>query len=364
MKYNGVEYVSGEIIGDYGVRFVKEAGSYKNRRKARFICPFCGKDFITDFREVKRGHVKSCGCYKRKYMGIPYKEGQELGTNGVIFLADVKKEKGKERRAIFRCPLCGSDFEAIIGKVKRGNTRHCGCGSHPVKIGQKYGRLTVIRLVPQPKEKRGKAVWECRCDCGNIVQTKSDNLIRGWKKSCGCLLKESFEKKRKDMRGKKFLGLTPIEPVEGMRKNGGIVWKCRCDCGNICYIRQGALGHTASCGCAVSKGENQVAKILEEFGLKFERQKIFRGCINPKTDRHLRFDFYLLEHNCCIEFNGEQHYHPVEYFGGEDGLCQTQYRDNLKKEFCLNNGMSYIELTYNMSAEDIKEKIRNELRKE
>lgn len=366
MKYNGIEYSSGDIVGDYNIRFIEEVQSENSQRKAKFICPLCQKEFITGFREVKQNRTKSCGCKRKKKVPsnkIYYSKGQELGANGVVFLADIENKTGRDRRAIFKCPLCGESFEASISNVKSNKTRHCGCGSHPVKVGQRYGRLTITKLIPQLGKKCGHAIWECKCDCGNVVQVKSDNLIRGYKKSCGCLLKESHEKRKKDMRGKKFLGLTPIEPVPDMRKNGGTVWKCRCDCGNICYIRQGALGYTASCGCVVSKGENQVANILESLGVKFKRQKTFKNCINPKTNKSLRFDFYLPDYNYCIEFNGEQHYHPIQYFGGEEGLYKVQYRDNLKKKFCLDNGIIYIELAYNMSIEDMKEKIKDELRR-
>ena len=48
---------------------------------------------------------------------------------------------------------------------------------------QKFGRLTAIRYL-------GKSKWECKCDCGNIVDIFGEHLRRGHTKSCGCLLKE------------------------------------------------------------------------------------------------------------------------------------------------------------------------------
>lgn len=52
------------------------------------------------------------------------------------------------------------------------------------------------------------------------------------------------------MVGKKFGFLTVLEPTDE-RSNGSIVWKCKCDCGNICYIPTSNLSrnHTRSCGC-------------------------------------------------------------------------------------------------------------------
>ena len=37
---------------------------------------------------------------------------------------------------------------------------------------------------------RGCAIWECECNCGNIVRVRGTNLTYGTAKSCGCLHRE------------------------------------------------------------------------------------------------------------------------------------------------------------------------------
>lgn len=54
--------------------------------------------------------------------------------------------------------------------------------------GQRFGRLTVLREEPQ-RDKYGRVMWICRCDCGNIVSVAGTDLRRGSTKSCGCLPK-------------------------------------------------------------------------------------------------------------------------------------------------------------------------------
>lgn len=51
--------------------------------------------------------------------------------------------------------------------------------------GNKYGKLTVLRRVENAP--KGKARWECRCDCGNVVIVRGGDLKYGTVKSCGCL---------------------------------------------------------------------------------------------------------------------------------------------------------------------------------
>jgi hypothetical protein len=54
--------------------------------------------------------------------------------------------------------------------------------------GQKFGRLMAIKV--NGINKYNRTIWECQCECGNIVNVLSNNLIRGATKSCGCLKKE------------------------------------------------------------------------------------------------------------------------------------------------------------------------------
>ena len=54
--------------------------------------------------------------------------------------------------------------------------------------GQRFGRLVVIE--DSGERKQTNVMWLCKCDCGNDVKVKSNNLIRGDVKSCGCLRKD------------------------------------------------------------------------------------------------------------------------------------------------------------------------------
>ena len=57
--------------------------------------------------------------------------------------------------------------------------------------------------------------------------------------------------KKIDIVGKRFGKLTVIEECKEHDKHNKIVYKCLCDCGNICYKQSSPLrtGRTKSCGC-------------------------------------------------------------------------------------------------------------------
>ena len=74
----------------------------------------------------------------------------------------------------------------------------------------------------------------------------------------------------------------------------------------------------------------------------------------------LPFDFYLPQYNCCIEFDGEQHYKIIKHFGGFDKFVDTKIRDTIKNEYCKNNDIKLIRISY-WNFNNIEKILKNEL---
>lgn len=67
-----------------------------------------------------------------------------------------------------------------------------------VKIGDKFGRLTVIGFCGvQMVSGKHNRVWKCKCECGNIVDVIGSKLSGGQKRSCGCLMIEHLKESPK-----------------------------------------------------------------------------------------------------------------------------------------------------------------------
>ena len=92
-----------------------------------------------------------------------------------------------------------------------------------------------------------------------------------------------------------------------------------------------------------SKGELKIREFLSKNNVEFIQQKRFDDCayINP-----LPFDFYIEKLNTCIEYDGKQHFEPIEIFGGNREFTLTKIRDNIKTEYCLNNNIKLIRIPY------------------
>lgn len=100
-----------------------------------------------------------------------------------------------------------------------------------------------------------------------------------------------------------------------------------------------------SCGCKnFSKGELKIKNILQKLNISFKQEYKFKDCINPKTKYPLRFDFYLPDYNCCIEYDGEQHF--IEGCFQNNDLKDRQYKDNIKNLYCKNNNIILIRIPY------------------
>lgn len=96
-------------------------------------------------------------------------------------------------------------------------------------------------------------------------------------------------------------------------------------------------------GCKQSKGERKIENFLKFKNIKFDREKRFKDCKDIIT---LPFDFYLPQHNLCIEYDGMQHFKSIPFFGGDYSLCETKKRDEIKNEFCKKNNIYLLRIPY------------------
>lgn len=213
--------------------------------------------------------------------------------------------------------------------------------------GKKFERLIVLeRDYEIQKAKNSKDVfWKVQCECGKIFSVRGQDLRQGKQKSCGCLRKEiTGNKNFIDVTGQRFGKLTVMYKCDFL-KDKHITWHCKCSCGNECdingrHLRSGAI---QSCGCLKSAGETTIIHLLQKMEINFQTQKSFDGCKNKNT---LKFDFYLPDYNMVIEYQGEQHYHAIKYFGGEERFQQQQKIDKIKKDWCSKNGINYLAIPY------------------
>lgn len=114
---------------------------------------------------------------------------------------------------------------------------------------QRFGKLIALEST---KKRIGRAViWKCKCDCGNIAEVRVSLLRNGHTRSCGCFRRERAAAGNAiDLTGRRFGKLIALIPTN-KRSIMGIVWMCKCDCGNLTKVSTANLRrkNTTSCGC-------------------------------------------------------------------------------------------------------------------
>jgi hypothetical protein len=259
-----------------------------------------------------------------------------------------KTEKREHGSIIWKCKCdCGNICEVSSRSLTQNNTKSCGClntekrkqriDSYNKKnkkffSGEKINELTLIEETPY--REGSNVIWKCLCSCGKECYVNTSNLNK--QLSCGHLISRNY----KDISNQKFGKLLALEPTLE-RQNGCVVWKCKCDCGNICYKGSSYLitGVVQSCGCLKSKGEQKIIQILQDNNIPFKTQYYFSDCKNGQ--HYFYFDFFI-NNQYLIEYDGIQHYQQT---GWED-LEKIKQRDSIKNKYCKDKNISLIRIPY------------------
>ena len=373
-KYKPIEV--GDVFDKLTV--VAQAEDYvrpgNGQREKRYLCRcVCGNDYVTRGTYLNIGKSTSCGCDKKvklRESKIRNLQGQRFGRLTVIKLSENSAFENKAG-AWWECKCDCGNLVTIKGtSLTYGQTTSCGC--YRLKklredrlidlSGRRFGKLTVLHRVedyvsPTNGKRRGR--WLCQCDCGKQITTVTSYLTSGNTNSCGCYKRERASQTHfVDIVGERYGMLVVLERVDDYinSENGRArpQFLCLCDCGNKKVIqKESLLNGTISCGCINSRGEREISEYLRSNDIDYEIQY---GFSDLSGGLPLKFDFAVFDSNknlvALIEYQGEQHYEPVAFFGGEKKFDRQQENDNAKRRYCVTRGIRLIEVPYWGKIED------------
>lgn len=232
--------------------------------------------------------------------------GDKFGKLTVLD-TNYKKKVGKSE---FKACLCKCDCGNLTVVANRHlyqkKVKGCGClHFHKINPGDKFGKLKAVRRVEDAVSANGSAtyeVWECLCECGNIINVRAQNLRNNSKTDCGCVRRE----KRKSTPNKRY----PVVKV-GMQYGDWTVlregktstrmtertWICQCKCGTVKELREAAFkyGLTSDCGC--TRG-GRGGKPIEMVGKKFGRLTVIERAEDKVYRNNIREVRYLCQCDC------------------------------------------------------------------
>jgi hypothetical protein len=102
--------------------------------------------------------------------------------------------------------------------------------------------------------------------------------------------------------------------------------------------------------CNTSKGEKRVKEYLDNKGVQFTFQKSYTGLLG-NGGFPLLYDFYIPQLNLLIEYQGQQHEHPVDFKGrgkeyAEKCFCTQQEHDERKRKYAQSHNINLLEIWY------------------
>lgn len=174
----------------------------------------------------------------------------------------------------------------------------------------------------------------CQCKkCGKINEKTIYDYLKG--RGCSCegnnvlLTKEQYQEEL----GEEYTLLSEYKGKEHSVK-------IRHNLCGFCYNTNAR--HYTCPKCSGSKGEKSIAFLLEQRNIAFYREKI------EQIENHkLRFDFYIPKYDIYIEYQGEQHFKSIAYFGGDATLQKQKQYDEYKRQWCKQNNHNLLEITFN-----------------
>jgi hypothetical protein len=308
-----------------------------NKTKVKILCPEHGV-----FEQRPNDHLSKCGCSKciNKFRlnTNTFIEKAKLIHGGKYDYSLVEYVNGKTKVKII-CYIHG-EFEQTPDKhlnSKQGCS-HCSKSLNNYELINKLKVLYGNLYYPIDTYTSYKDKINFNCSKHGVFKQSAESLFKGH--ICRkCVTEKKFNidlfiNKSILIHGDKY----DYSLVKYVNKNTKIKI--------ICHIHgqfeQRPSDHLSGCGCPIcreSKGEKKIRNYLISNNIKFIPQHRFTDCKNILP---LPFDFYLPEYNTCIEYNGIQHYKPIDKFGGEESFIIQQKSDKIKKDFCYINSINLI----------------------
>lgn len=299
----------------------------------------------------------------------------------------------------FKCPICNPKMDFL-------------------PKGTKNGCLTIIEKTKDEDmdSEYGKIygpTYKCKCKCGNVIHLYEFHFLEkkhvyctdevdtaiecGLRKKRNEKLRVAYKRNKHDSYNIDYSNtihesLEILECIDDQyeeltgytdrrKRDGGHytvykLYKCRCYlCGKKYQfkssdfeIKNDEYGYKAQdgyyceayCDChSISSFQWRTIKILKEHNVSYRVEVSFSDLYGVKHKNLLRYDFIVFDSQniikCLIECQGEQHYKPVDEFGGVKQYEFQVQNDDLKRAYSKKHNIALIEIPYTCDTYD-KEK--------
>lgn len=352
---------------------------YKNTSSSIEIKCKCGEVFETtfqNFRHSNKGRCRECivrhvGEAVRKRQIIPYhtvKEG--LSLLGYRLVTTEERYSGYIVEYLCKCgsgeiiEQTYTHFKAGVGRVCKVCTKQFDGLSRRTysDIKKEVENHSSCKIVtPEKDYKNTHQIITFKCYCGDMFDTsvhefKSNNKRQCNKCGLNLMTKEELYRIFDSDLGN---GCTLISYVD---TNGYIltdsVLNIECSCGREFATSRYSFTHhhinrCRVCSKNISNGELRIKSLLKESDVNYEMEFSIKDCRGDK--QALPFDFAVFDGTkqlkFLIEYDGEQHFRPVNFGGCTDEVAMKNHKstlknDNTKTLYCIKNNIPLLRIPY------------------
>lgn len=349
---------------------------YVNNKTKLYIQCHCGNRFYKNFKDFIRSTKKQCNICSG-VSKLPYEQIKTfINSHSNCKLLTLKENYINTHQELDILCKCGNKFKTSYKRFKGQNKRQCNECGKKIRIKKtilnfkKYAHLSPVTK-PKSHEDFTKDVYKVHGNnytilgkytnsknkilvkhnkCGYEWEVTPNNFIHKGSR-CPICYGNNIKKDTKEFKEivKNLVGDEYEVLGEYVNANINILMKHNI-CGHIWEMNPANFIYSgARCPlCVISKGEDKVKEYLEEYNIKYDIQHTFKDCKNINT---LPFDFYLTEQGLLIEYDGEQHYRPVNFGGCSDDEAllihnRTKKHDKIKNQYCLKNKIPLLRIPY------------------
>ena len=368
-KYEDIKYYI-ETESGSDCKLLSEA-YISGEKKLQLKCK-CGEVFYTSYNSFLHSDTRRCKKCTSKLVSSLFK----LKYEDVKHFINIKSSSGCELMSKeyllakelidIKC-WCGRVFTTSWDSFKNKGKRQCNeCGWQNTSdslvlsyndIANRISNHMGAELVTsEDNYTNTRSRIDVKCSCGSTYNTTYNSFINSNGKCPECAAMSIGDSNRKTT--EKFtaevsvLGENKyvlISDYFGAHEKVSIM---HLDCGRTYEVTPTSFLSGSRCPqCRESKGERRIRVFLESLYIKYTYDKsICKNLISSKG-MALRYDFHLPGYNLLIEYDGEQHYRPVNFGGCSDSKAllshnATKFNDNIKNQYCKDNNIPLLRIPY------------------
>ena len=336
-----------EVHGD---KYDYSKTNYKGlREKVCIICPKHG-----EFWQLACSHIDGHGCIKCNNGSKPMsqddfiKKAKEIHGDKYDY-SKVDYVNSRSKVCII-CPKHGEFWQKAMTHLEGRGCKKCRGGN---KVS------TLIDFIDQAKKVHGDKYDYSKVEytnsqtkvciiCpkhGEFWQTPNSHLNGAGCTSCWkenrVLGKEEFIKRAREVHGDKY----DYSKVNYINASTSVCIICP----KHGEFWQTPHSHLNGNGCQFCSNEGNISenKLYDELihNIKDEiiKQKKFKWL---KYKNPMSIDFYIPSKKIAIEYQGKQHFKPVQWYGGKDIFEELLKRDKQKIKLCEKNGIKLLHFTF------------------